>query len=684
MSAAISKTEVLSSPQMASDRQILILYGSETGTAQDVAERLGREALRSHLQARVMPMDAYPIASLIHEPLVLFVASTTGAGVEPGNMRRFWRFLLRRNLPADSLSLMRFSVFGLGDSSYPKYCFAAKKLHKRLLSLGATDLFPLGLADDQHDAGVDGALEPWLAGVWSRVMQLCPLPPGLVRVPDTQLLPPKFVISTAQSQLAVVVAATAAAAAAPAGGALFSVVSPPPVEGAWCAKLLENRRLTAPDHFQDVRHLRLALYNDDINDKNDTRTRRREASGTNNTTTADTAHTNNTSACYYAPGDVAYIAPQNRTEVVDAMLGWLQADGATCVTVERRSELGPDVPAALADRCVTVRELLTTHLDIGSVPRRFFFELLAHFASAAHEAERLAELAGAAGQDELHDYCARMRRTCIEVLSDFPSTQGNIPLEYLLDLFPLLQPRAFSISSSPRAHPNEVHLTVAVVRYKTRMHLPRRGVCTSWLSQLLSDDGGGDGDGITTTTVPIWLRRGTFHWPPPTTPLILVGPGTGVAPFRALLHERAAAAAAADNGDRDGGVDAASAPAAAAAAETLLFFGCRSRHGDFLYADEWDDLEARGTVRVFTAFSRDQAAKVYVQHRIREQAALVWSLLSRGAYCFVAGSANRMPDDVLDALVDVTAQEGGMDTDNARSLITRLETEGRIQRETWS
>lgn len=118
-----------------------------------------------------LPHPHHP--SPLPQPLVLFVASTTGTGVEPDNMRQFWRFLLRKNLPSDSLARLRFSVFGLGDSGYPKFNFAAKKLHKRLESLGATCCYPLGLADDQHDLGVDGALEPWLEGVWARVLQLC-------------------------------------------------------------------------------------------------------------------------------------------------------------------------------------------------------------------------------------------------------------------------------------------------------------------------------------------------------------------------------------------------------------------------------------------------------------------------------------------------------------------------------
>ena len=118
------------------ERRILILYGSQTGTAQEVAERVFREALRLHFKVRISSMDDYSIRDLIHEQLTVMVTSTTGQGDEPDNMKKFWKFLLRKNLPRDSLTKMRFGVLGLGDSSYPKFNFVAKKLHKRLLQLG--------------------------------------------------------------------------------------------------------------------------------------------------------------------------------------------------------------------------------------------------------------------------------------------------------------------------------------------------------------------------------------------------------------------------------------------------------------------------------------------------------------------------------------------------------------------
>ena len=131
-----------------------------------VADMIGREALRLRMTLRCMPMDAYDVRFLPRERFVVFVASTTGEGEVPDNMRSFWRFLLRRDLPAGSLSSLKHATFGLGDSSYPKYNFAAKRLHRRLGQLGSSAMVPLGLGDDQDGRGIDEALEPWLVLLW--------------------------------------------------------------------------------------------------------------------------------------------------------------------------------------------------------------------------------------------------------------------------------------------------------------------------------------------------------------------------------------------------------------------------------------------------------------------------------------------------------------------------------------
>lgn len=145
---------------------MLILFASETGNAQDVAEGIGREASFYGLQPRVMSMDSYPVQELPNEHLVIFAASTTGQGDPPKSMKTFWKFLLRRNLPLDSLSRVAFAVFGLGDSGYVKYNVVAKKLANRLSGLGAQMVIDKGLGDDQHPSGYEAELDPWLEKLW--------------------------------------------------------------------------------------------------------------------------------------------------------------------------------------------------------------------------------------------------------------------------------------------------------------------------------------------------------------------------------------------------------------------------------------------------------------------------------------------------------------------------------------
>lgn len=157
---------------------ILILFGSQTGNAQDVAERIGREGKLLLYQTRVLAMDAYDVTQLPQEHLVIFVTSTTGQGDVPDNMKRFWKFLLRKGLGSDSLSHMHCAVFGLGDSGYQKYNLVAKKLHRRLEGLGAVQVVERGLGDDQHPNGYEAALDPWLTQLWAALAPAYPLPGG--------------------------------------------------------------------------------------------------------------------------------------------------------------------------------------------------------------------------------------------------------------------------------------------------------------------------------------------------------------------------------------------------------------------------------------------------------------------------------------------------------------------------
>ena len=239
---------------------VVVLYGSQTGTAAEMAASVGRALRRLHLRPRVRAMDAFDIRTLPKTAFLICVCSTTGQGEEPDNMRSFWRFLLQKRLPRSSLAATRFSVFGLGDSSYPKFNFVAKKLHKRLLTLGGTQLAPLGLADDQHPYGPEAALDPWLFQVTTALLEHFKLPAE--PVPSAALLPPTLPLRRVDAPATSPAAGAAAPSGAPelmnGGSCLPAEAAPetvPTREQPLYAPLRQNKRITPDDHFQDVRHV---------------------------------------------------------------------------------------------------------------------------------------------------------------------------------------------------------------------------------------------------------------------------------------------------------------------------------------------------------------------------------------------------------------------------------------------
>ncbi|KAF7653046.1 hypothetical protein LDENG_00088030 [Lucifuga dentata] len=594
---------------MMSGLSLLILYGSQTGTAQDTAQRIAWQAQRKRLQVQLLPLDSYNVANLISESLVVFVCATTGQGDPPDNMKNFWRFVFRKSLPAGSLCRLDCAILGLGDSSYPKFNFVAKKLHKRLLQLGASMLLPVGLADDQHDLGSDAVIDPWLASFWEKVLTLYPSLAELIPLSEDEPLPPTYVFHYVD-----VKEETGERLRIPTGQTVPSASHPFP------ARLLSNRRVTDVSHFQDVRHIEFDISGSNIE---------------------------------FAAGDVVMMRPCNAAEDVQELCQLLRLDPEARFIL--RATDGTAVPAGLPQPC-TVRHLVESYLDIAAVPRRSFFELLSTFTTDKLEKDKLSEFNSAAGQDELHTYCNRVRRTALEVLADFPRTTEVLKVDYLLDLFPQIQPRSFSIASSLKVHPHRLQILVAVVRYKTKMHKPRRGLCSTWLASL--DPTAGD------VFIPLWVKKGTLKFPKEKdTPVIMVGPGTGVAPFRSALQERIA----------EGKTD------------NFLFFGCRSQDKDFYFRTEWEEMTKAGQLTVFTAFSRDQEEKVYVQHRVKENAKLLWDLITRKHGCFyIAGNAKQMPASVREALQEAFQQEGGVSAEEAERMLTAMEMTGKLQSETWS
>ena len=595
-------------------RRVLVLYASQTGTAEDLAIQLSATLERHRFTTTTLPCnDLAPLSSLPAHDLVFLLISTTGQGEMPDNAHTFWRGMLRKKIPPGWLAGVRFGVFCLGDSTYPKFCWAGRKVGRRMLQLGAAEVVARGEGDQSGDDGIDGAFATWEAGLRAMLRTEYPLPGGVEEIPDDELLPSKWLLEFADDSPPPPV---------PNGMDIMrNLHAPRP--GAIIASLSRNERLTPADHWQDVRHFSFALPE--------------EAS--------------------WEPGDTALLSPKNfpaDVELFLALQNWT-ADADRPLRLTPAATGGPAAPCPISEPVspLTLRTLLTHHLDITAIPRRSFFALAARLTADDTHAERLADFADPQWAEELWDYTTRPRRSLLEVLQEFHSVA--LGLARLLEAVPRLREREFSVASSPLAAPASVDLLVAVVRYRTVIKKTREGVCTRWLAQLVPGD-----------AVSIVLRKGALALTPAELdrPVVMVGPGTGVAPMRALVQHRVRTGSAADN---------------------VLFFGARNKDADFFFRDEWDALEAQGRLRLFTAFSRDQKAKRYVQTAVREQGQAVWDALKpeSDGTVFVCGSSGRMPGAVREALIEVFDKYGGLGRKAAVEYLGNIEKRGRYKQETW-
>ncbi len=365
------------------------------------------------------------------------------------------------------------------------------------------------------------------------------------------------------------------------------------------AKLLENLPLTAPGSTKEVRHLVLSLEN---------------------------------SGLRHTPGDALGVMPGNWPERVGQLLEALNLYHADTVTTASGASS-------------SLEQVLLNDYEITTISRPF----LENYARLAESAELYSWLKP--------DYRKQLQewlygREIIDVIRRFPV--HGLSAQQFTGLLRKLPPRLYSIASSWVADPDEVHLTVAVVRFNTH-HLARNGVASTFLADRVEEGG----------AVPVYVHENpNFRLPAdPSTPIIMIGPGTGVAPFRAFLSEREVVGASGHN---------------------WLFFGDRCFESDFLYQSEWLDYRRKGLLtRINVAFSRDTAEKVYVQRRLREEARDIYAWLQAGAHIYVCGDATRMAPDVHAALRDVIAQQGNRNPEQAQEYLQELQAANRYQRDVY-
>jgi sulfite reductase (NADPH) flavoprotein alpha-component len=366
------------------------------------------------------------------------------------------------------------------------------------------------------------------------------------------------------------------------------------------ARLLVNRKLTAEGSQKDTRHYEISLAG---------------------------------SGLVYEPGDALGVMPTNSPELVDDILKALSFDGGEEVT-------GPD-GAKMPIRLALLREY---HIR---EPRPEFLNAMAEQDDAD---QYLKELVDSDVRTELDKFL--WGREIVDFLIESPGVK--FAAEEFVSLLKKLQPRLYSIASSLKAHPEQVHLTIDTVRYEIHGR-NRKGVCSNFLAERAGKE----------TPIPVFIQV-SKHFRVPTnsdTPMIMVGPGTGIAPFRAFLEERKATGAKGHN---------------------WLFFGAQKSNSDFFYKEELEGFRRDGVLtRLDTAFSRDQEHKIYVQTRMMEHAKELWDWLEQGAHFYVCGDATRMAKDVDKALYEIVQIAGGRSEEAAGEYIQKLRSAKRYQRDVY-
>ena len=370
------------------------------------------------------------------------------------------------------------------------------------------------------------------------------------------------------------------------------------------AKLLENRVLNKDGSIKDTRHLVVDIAG---------------------------------SGLTYHVGDSLGIFASNRPQIVEELIELLGFTGNEPVIPQRMTA------------AISLREALTDKLSLAGPTKK----ILETFAAKTADPKEQAQLASLLAADAAEAREAFLeQREYIDLIEEFPGVK--LGAQELVDHLRRLMPRLYSIASSPVLHPSQVHLTVAPVRYESNGRR-RYGVCSTFLADRVTRR---------KTSIPVFVAESHFGLPEDSTKdIIMVGPGTGVAPFRAFTQERVATQATGRN---------------------WLFFGDQHEATDYLYAEEWKNLLTAGKLaRVDLAFSRDQARKVYVQDRMREAAAELWSWIKGGAHFYVCGDARRMAKDVDLALHQIISEQGGLDVAQAAEYVKLMKKEKRYQRDVY-
>lgn len=598
--AATAAPEAAARPAVAGHgTPLTVLFGSNLGTAEGIATKLAREGTERGFDVTLAPLDDH--VGEVPANGALIVVSASYNGMPPENAEDFVAWMRDPSLPSDAFAGLSFTVFGCGDTDWAStYQAVPTLLDTELERHGATRVHPRG-AGDAH-ADFDDQYRSWHTGLWADVAAALDLP---ATVAEPAATGPRLSITMVNRQLA--------------NPVVLSYEARP-------ARVTENRELTLTDPAgpgaRSTRHLRVTLPE----------------------------------GVEYRAGDHLGVLPRNGVDLIRRVMFRFTLDAGMYVTIIPNSGTHTHLPT---EEPTPLLGVLGSCVELQATATRADIEVLAEYTDDPAQRAELQALLGDDDQSRARyrEQVSGPNLSVLDLLERYPGCA--IPFAVYLDLLPALQPRYYSISSSPLVSPAECTITAGVLRAPAagRDH-EFAGVCSNYLASMAPN-----------STVFAFRREPTIPFRPPadpTVPMIMIAAGTGLAPFRGFLQERAV--------QKERGEPVA---------PSLLFFGCRYPD-QFLYADELADFEKTADVRVYTAFSRQPVeGRRYAQHEMLAHQDEIWDLIGRNASIFVCGNARTLAPGVRAALTQISASMTGQSADDADTWLAGLRAEKRFLEDIW-
>eukprot|EP01088_Endostelium_zonatum_P019218 TRINITY_DN6529_c0_g1_i1.p1 TRINITY_DN6529_c0_g1~~TRINITY_DN6529_c0_g1_i1.p1 ORF type:complete len:687 (-),score=185.41 TRINITY_DN6529_c0_g1_i1:48-2108(-) len=616
--------------------KVKILWGSQTGTAEDFSNTLNNELKALGIQSESIDMEEFEDSyDLTEGGTFVLVAATYGEGEPTDNAKRLFDWLEEES-DESALSKVDFTVFGLGNKTYDQYNSAGRFLDTRIAALGGNRFYPHGEGDD--DSNLE---EEWM--LWKRELlpALCskfslPYNPAAESAKLTRKTKLQYYPSFDNSKLnphPLVKSETLTTTSR-----VYTQQQP------FFAEVISHNQLHSDTSDRSCFHVEFKIP------------------------------TPTPISLQFAPGDHLGIFPENAESLVQAMENRFGGK-------EEFDKVASLFPLGKAGKAIwgptRIRDAFRFLLDLTTPPRKSALAVLANYTKDEDQKRRLQILASTDEKElpesERYENWVRgtSRRGMVDIIQYFNTCE--IPLDYFIEILQPLAPRYYSISSSRSLEPDRVSVTLVVVSFdiadRTRVH---DGVCSGFMGILNSERSRRNGGWRIGHKIPIFLRKNpNFKLPKdPSVPVIMIGPGTGLAPFRGFILERKVFKE--KNKDKPVG-------------EMLLFFGCRNSKHDFLYEQQLRDCEKEGVVEVKVAFSREEGVeKQYVQDKLREESQRVWEMMDKKkGHIYICGDANKMAPDVRKELVRLVQKEGGKTEKEAEEYVAKMVSDGRFATDVW-